>query len=153
VNATLPVEPAPSTLASYVRPVVVARLGESAAAVARRLRDHGVGCLVVTRDGRPVGIVTDRDVALRVVAEGRDAEVTRVDDIVTFDPIVLKESDTVDAATRCMRQHGVRRLPIIDQAGRVCGIVTADDLLVGLCRQLACVGGAIADESDSEDSR
>jgi CBS domain-containing protein len=153
VNAVLATEHMPSALASYARPVVVAALGESAAAVARRLRDGGVGCIVVTRDRRPVGIITDRDVALRVVAEGRDAEATRIDDIVTFDPIVLRASDTVDAASRCMREHGVRRLPIIDEAGHVCGIVTADDLLVALCRQLACMGGAIAEASDSEDSR
>jgi CBS domain-containing protein len=133
--------------------VVVASLGESAAAVARRLRDRHVGCLVVTREGRPVGIVTDRDLALRVVAEGRDPESTRIDDVVTFDPVMLRESDTVETASRSMQEHGVRRLPIVDDEGRVTGIVTADDLLVALGRQLACVGEAISEPSDTEDSR
>jgi CBS domain-containing protein len=150
-----PVHPdaSPSTLAAYLRPVVIASLGESVAVIARMLRDRGVGSLVVTREGRPVGIVTDRDLALRVVAEGRDPVTTRVDDVVTYDPIVLRETDTLEAASRCMEEHGVRRLPIVDDEGRVTGIITADDLLVAMTRQLGRIGAAIAEASDSEDSR
>src|SRR5689334_12796144 len=66
----------PTTLASFQRPVVVTALSETVAEAARRLRDERVGCLVVTRDGRPIGIVTDRDLALRVVAEERDPKRT-----------------------------------------------------------------------------
>ncbi len=142
-----------TTLARYIRPVVIATLDESVGTVARRLRDRRVGCLVVTREGRPVGIVTDRDLALRVVAEGRDPETTRVDEIVTFDPIVLHESDSPEVASRCMCDHGVRRLPLVDDAGRVIGIVIADDLLVSLGLQLARLGEAIAQPSDVDDSR
>ena len=97
--------------------------------------------------------MTDRDLAVRVVAEGRDPANTRIDDALTFDPIVLTESDTIEAASRCMREHGVRRLPIVDARGQLAGIVTADDLLVTLGRSLACVGEAIAYPSDAEDSR
>ncbi len=146
-------DPREGTLAAYTRPVVVAALGESARAVAERLRDAHVGCAVVTREGRPVGIVTDRDLALRVVAEGRDAEATRVDQVVTFDPLVLSAGDTLDAASRCMQEHGIRRVPIVDDEGRVAGIVTADDLFVALGRQLARIAEAIAEPSDCEDSR
>ena len=142
-----------STLATYLRPVVTAALGESVVAVARRLRDRGVGCLVVTREGHPVGIVTDRDVALRVVAEGRDARTTRVDDIVTYDPVILRDADTIEAASTAMAEHGVRRLPIVDGAGLVIGIVTADDLVVALSGQLARLGATIEDPADTGDSR
>ena len=140
-------------LAGYLRPVAIATLGESARAAARRLRDQRVGCLVVTREGRPIGILTDRDLAIRVVAEGRDADATRVDDIVTFDPIVLNESDTLDVAARAMEVHGVRRLPIVDDEGHVVGIVTADDLLVSLGQQLGRVGAAVSETTDSSESR
>ncbi len=140
-------------LSAFLRPVVIATLGESVTSAARRLRDHHVGCLVVTREGRPVGILTDRDIAVRVVAEGRDPTTTPIDDVLTFDPLTLRESDTIDAAARCMQEHGVRRLPIVDDDGTVAGIVTADDLLVQLGRQLHAVGEAIAEPSDSGDSR
>jgi CBS domain-containing protein len=140
-------------LAAYLRPVVIATLGESVLAAACRLRDHHVGCLVVTREGRPVGILTDRDLVMRVVAEGLDPATTRIDDVLTYDPMTLRESDTIDAVARCMQKHGIRRLPIVDDAGKVAGIVTADDLLVQLGRQLNAVGEAIAEPADSTDSR
>jgi CBS domain-containing protein len=149
-----PAESTPfGTLASYLRPVIVASLGESVASAARRLRDQRVGCIVVTRGDRPIGILTDRDLAVRVVAEGRDAATTRVDEVLTYDPITLCDTDTLDAATRCMREHGVRRLPIVNAEGVVRGIVTADDLVMQLGRQLSALGEAIAEPSDAEDSR
>jgi CBS domain-containing protein len=141
------------TLASYLRPVVVASLGESVASAARRLRDQRVGCVIVTRGDRPIGILTDRDLAMRVVAEARDPSTTRVDEILTYDPLTLRDTDTIEAATRCMREHGIRRLPIVDADGLVRGIVTADDLVVQLGRQLAALGEAIADPADTDDSR
>src|SRR3989442_15558187 len=104
----------PMTLTSFIRPVVIATLGESAAVAARRLRDQHVGCLVVTREGRPIGIVTDRDLTVRVVAEGRDPERTLLDDVLTYAPHTLQDSESVDTAARCMRDHGVRRLPIVN---------------------------------------
>jgi CBS domain-containing protein len=140
-------------LAAFLRPVVIATLGESVTAAARRLRDHHVGCLVITREGRPVGILTDRDLVMRVLAEGLDPATTRIDDVLTYDPLTLRETDTVDAAARCMQEHGIRRLPIVDETGAVAGIVTADDLLVQLGRQLNAVGEAIAEPADAEDSR
>jgi CBS domain-containing protein len=143
----------PTTLASFQRPVVIAALGETVAEAARRLRDQRVGCLVVTRDGRPIGIVTDRDLALRVVAEARDADRTLVDDVLTYAPVTLTDTESVDTATRYMRDHGVRRLPIVDASGAVTGIVTADDLLMRIGRQLSAVGEAIAEASDAGDSR
>jgi CBS domain-containing protein len=143
----------PTTLASFQRPVVIAALGETVAEAARRLRDQRVGCLVVTRDGRPIGIVTDRDLALRVVPEARDADRTLVDDVLTYAPVTLTDTESVDTATRYMRDHGVRRLPIVDASGAVTGIVTADDLLMRIGRQLSAVGEAIAEASDAGDSR
>jgi CBS domain-containing protein len=140
-------------LAAYLRPVVIATLGESVLAAARRLRDHHVGSIVVTREGRPIGILTDRDLVIRVVAEGLDPATTRIDDVLTYDPVTLRESDTIDAAALCMREHGIRRLPIVDDAGKVAGIVTADDLLVQLGRQLSALGEAIAEPTDSTDSK
>jgi len=141
------------SLARFRKPTVLAPEDERVSVVARRLRDERVGCVVVTRDGRPVGLLTDRDIVVRVVAEGRDAERTRVSEIVTYDPFVLAEGDGVDTAAARMREHGIRRLPIVDTRGEVVGIVTADDLLMMLGRQLADVCLGIEEGADSSESR
>lgn len=133
--------------------MVMATEEESAAAAAGKLRDAGVGCVVVIRAGRPVGILTDRDLAIRVVAESRDAGQTRLSEIVTYDPIVIDEDAEISTATLRMRQHGVRRLPLIDARGNVTGIVTADDLVVLLGRQLADVCHGIENCADTTESR
>jgi CBS domain-containing protein len=140
-------------LARFEHGVVVAQLDESAGDVARRMRDFHVGCVVVIRGDRSVGILTDRDLALRVVAEGRDPEKTKVSDIVTYEATTVSREAGIETAVRLMRDHGVRRLPIVTEDGQVTGIVTADDLVVLLTDELANVGMAIKDNVDSGDSR
>jgi CBS domain-containing protein len=141
------------SLTRYARAVVTARLDESVADAARLMRDRKVGSVVVTREGRAVGVLTDRDLALRVVAEARDPERTTIEQVVTYDPVTLKESDTIETAVLLMRDRGVRRLPIVDALGAVLGIVTADDLIVRLSGQLAALGEAIEEPADADDSR
>jgi len=141
------------SLSRYRRPVVLAAAEDSAASAARAMRDARVGCVVVTRAARPIGILTDRDLALRVVAEGRDPERTRVSEIVTYDPVVLGDDDQIATAAARIREHGVRRLPIVDAEGRVTGIVTADDLVVLLGRELADLCEGIEESADAGDSR
>src|SRR5262245_23538959 len=116
------------SLQQFERGAVVAELTETAMIAARRMRDYHVGCVVVTRGARPVGILTDRDIAMRVVAEGRDPAQTLISDVVTYDPTTLPRSAGIDTAVQLMREHGVRRLPIVTDEGRITGIVTADDL-------------------------
>lgn len=141
------------SLEQFRRPVVVASEEESSASAARKMRDASVGCVIVVRGGRPVGIVTDRDLALRVLAEGRDAERTRVADVVTYDPYVVRVSDNIATATARIRKHGVRRLPLVDAEGNVAGIVTADELVVFLGQKLAELCEGIDDSADAGDSR
>jgi CBS domain-containing protein len=123
------------------------------AAIARTMRELHVGCVVITRGTHPVGIVTDRDIALRVVAEGLDPNTTRISEIVTYDPVVVSENDGIETAAARMREHGVRRLPILDATGAVVGMVTADDLMVLLGRELASLCEGIEESSDACDSR
>ena len=141
------------SLARFRRPVIVAEEGEHVVDVARHMRRARVGCVVVARMGYPVGIVTDRDIALRVVAEGRDPSATTVRDIVTYEPFVIEEESAIETAAARMREHGVRRLPVIDTQGHVVGMVTADDLMGLLGRELADVCSAIEDASDVTESR
>jgi CBS domain-containing protein len=126
---------------------------ESIVTVAEKLRDEHVGCVVVTRDRRPVGILTDRDVAIRVVAEKRNPDRTIAGAVTTYGPFVVRADDSVDTAIALMREHGVRRLPIVDAEGLVAGIVTADDLMAVLGRSLAGLAGELENQSDASDSR
>ena len=120
---------------------------------AQGMRERRIGCLVVTRAGHPVGIVTDRDIVVRVVAEGRDATRDPIGDFVTYDPITVSVHDGIETAVARMRRHGVRRLPIVDEDGVAVGIVTADDLLVLLGGEIAGVCEGIENRADAEDSR
>jgi CBS domain-containing protein len=144
---------APSALARFERPVVTAALDDTVFDVACRMRDQKVGCVVVVRDGRPVGILTDRDIVLRVVATGLDAAKVLMSSIVTYDVMTIARTDGFETAVRTMREHGVRRVPIVDADGRVTGIVTADDLVALISSELSSVGEAIASNVDGSESR
>ena len=143
---------APS-LGRFERPVVTANLDDSVYQVACRMRDEHVGCVVVIRDGRPVGMLTDRDLALRVVAEGLDPRSVLVSSIVTYDAATILRSDGIETAVRTMREHCVRRVPIVDEDGRVTGIVTADDLVALFSSELSALGEAITSNVDGSESR
>lgn len=137
----------------YLRPVISCALDDSVLDAARTMRERRIGCLVVVRDGRAVGMVTDRDLALRVLAEGRDPATTKVADVVTYDPIVLQTTDGIATALEKMRTHGVRRLPIVDADGKLAGIVTADDVMTVIGRELAQLAEGLESASDVTESR
>ncbi|WP_437567603.1 CBS domain-containing protein [Sorangium sp. So ce296] len=130
-----------------------ADLTETAIDVARRMRDFRVGCVVVTQGARAIGILTDRDLVMRVMADAREPEKTLVSEIVTYDPTTLQQSDSIETALRLMRERGVRRLPIVRHDGKVTGIVTADDLTVMLAAELSDLGAGIRDNVDATESR
>jgi CBS domain-containing protein len=140
-------------LSQFEHGAVVAELEETAAIAARRMRDFRVGCVVVVRGARPVGMLTDRDLAIRVVAAGLDPEKTRVADIVTYDATTVSRDAGIEAAVRVMGERGVRRVPIVTEDGKVTGVVTADDLVVLFSRQLDDVAVGIRDNVDANESR
>jgi len=141
------------TLARFKAPLVTAAAEDTVEKAARVMRDRHVGCLIVTRHGSPAGIITDRDLVVRVMAEGRDPSTAKVGEFVTFDPITVSVHDGIETAVERMRRHGVRRLPILDEDGVAVGIVTADDLLVLLGGEIAAVCEGIENRADAEDSR
>jgi CBS domain-containing protein len=91
--------------------------------------------LVVDERQRVLGVVTDRDLALRVVAQGRDPHLTRVSDVMTPHPDTVSEETSVEDALAVMRSHGVRRLPVVGPGGTVAGVVSLDDILVLLAQE------------------
>lgn len=141
------------SLRSFARDVVTSREDDLVVDAARKMRDAGVGCVVVVRGTRPVGVLTDRDVAVRIVADGRDPLHTKVSEIVTYDPIVVDADSDLATASTLVRTHGVRRLPIVDSSGNLLGIVTVDELLVLVGRTLSNLCSGIEEGADASESR
>ena len=96
---------------------------------AQVMRDNDIGDVIVVEDGQVTGIVTDRDIVVRALAEGRDSESTPVGDIATTGIQAIEPKASVDDALRMMREHNIRRLPIVKN-GRPVGIVSLGDLAV-----------------------
>jgi CBS domain-containing protein len=141
------------SLARFKAPLATTSPDETVEQAARTMRDRGVGCLIV-RDGRRLaGIVTDRDLVVRVLAEGINPTSARVGEYVTYGPVTVSIHDGIETVAERMRFHGVRRLPIVDESGEAIGIVTADDLLVLLGKELAGVCETIENRSDAGESR
>lgn len=108
--------------------VIHPQSGLPAAAIAMRKLD--VGSLPVVKDGRLEGILTDRDIVVRAVAENRDLTTALVDDVMSRDPVTVREDDDVQAAARLMADRQVRRLPVLDRDGKLIGILAMADLAV-----------------------
>ena len=126
------------------KPVAVAKPDEPVASVARAMREKHVGCVVVVDlQERPVGVVTDRDIVCRVVAEGRDIATTTVREAMSTNLVIAREYDLIDEATMRMRKAGVRRLPIVAADNRLIGIIALDDLIVLLSAELAQTATAV----------
>jgi CBS domain-containing protein len=107
-------------------PVCVAST-DTVSAVAKAMRDHGVGTALVLADGQLSGLVTDRDIAVRVLAENRDPGTTLVGEICSGEVAVLGPDDGVEQAERLVRERAVRRIPVLAD-GIPVGMVSTGDL-------------------------
>lgn len=96
---------------------------------AREMRDADIGALIVSNGVGARGVVTDRDITVRAVAEGMDPGATPLGEIITHDVVAVSPEDDVDTAVELMRTHAVRRLPVLD-GEQVVGIVSLGDLAV-----------------------
>jgi CBS domain-containing protein len=102
---------------------------------ARRMRAGHVGSLVVVDGGRPVGVITDRDIVIEAVAQGIDPATLRARDVMATSPASVGEDDDLIDALARMRENGVRRLVVLARDGALAGIVALDDLLAVLAEQ------------------
>ena len=92
------------------------------------MRDADVGNVIVQQDGMLRGILTDRDIVVRVIGAGRDAAQTRVADVCSAQIVAASPEDDVDRLIATMRERAVRRVPVLDEKGRAIGIVSLGDL-------------------------
>jgi len=124
-------------------PVVTIQPKQSVRDAALMMRDRHVGAVLVVDGDRPVGIVTDRDLVMRAIIEGRDPNTTPVRDVMSGSLTVVGSNQKIDDAVIAIRTAGVRRMPIVDGAGKAIGIVTLDDLIVLTAGELGMVAGAV----------
>jgi CBS domain-containing protein len=95
---------------------------------AKMMRDEDVGLAPIVEGDRLVGTLTDRDIAVRVVAEGRDPQSTTVRDVASTDLVTVDPQQDLDEALRLMAQHQVRRLPVVEEDGRLVGVLAQADI-------------------------
>ena len=103
---------------------------------AQAMREHNIGDIVIRKNGRLCGILTDRDIALRVVGEGLDPKITNVESICSYGLATVTPEQSTSDAVRLMRKSAVRRLPVVEDS-KVLGIVSLGDLAQALDRQSA----------------
>ena len=134
------------------RNVVTVRESDDLTAAAQLMRQKHIGYLVVVKpsvaDGTfaPVGVITDRDIVVGVVARETDPRSLRVGDVMTRQPVLAGEASSVSAALHSMREIGVRRLPVVARGGQLAGILSLDDVLDALAKELTAVADSIRRE-------
>ena len=122
----------------------LAESDESVQVAADRMKQENVGTLlVVDAEGKPSGILSDRDLALRVVADGMDPRQTNVGQVMTAHPRWVTESTLIETAVELMRELAVRRLPVVDKQERLVGILSVDDVLGLVTKELESLGRVI----------
>ena len=97
---------------------------------ARVMREHHIGNIVVLDGDQLFGILTDRDIVVRAVAEDNDPETTTIGEVCSRDLSTIRAKDSIGSAVRLMRERALRRLPVVDDRGRIVGIVSLGDLAV-----------------------
>jgi CBS domain-containing protein len=95
---------------------------------ARIMKQEDAGVVPVTENGRLTGMVTDRDIAIRVVAEGKDPQSTPVREVASKDLVTVDPQQDLDEALRLMAQHQIRRLPVVEEDGKLVGVVAQADV-------------------------
>lgn len=134
--------------------VITVRRDATILHAAMLMRQYHVGDVVVIEDHKdgsvPVGIVTDRDVVIELVATELDCKVITAGDIMVSNVIVIKESAGVFEAIQLMTSKGIRRLPVVDDKGGLVGIVTLDDLLLLLAREFGALTKLVTREQKNE---
>lgn len=135
------------------RNVVTTTKDASVYEVAKLMKKHNVGNVVVIDNqvitNQPVGILTDRDIAMKIVAEDVDARQISVRDIMAENPLILHANQSINEALDMMCAKGVRRAPISDDTHKVVGIASIDDLFIMLAEEMGSLSKLIRKQVDS----
>jgi CBS domain-containing protein len=136
------------------RSVSIAQVGESVSVAARRMAEHGVGTLVVVDEQtHPTGILTDRDVVVRVVATGSDPDATPVGEVMSQPIVRADESMPIEEGIALMASAATRRLVVTGADGKLVGVLALDDVLDLLVEEAKSVGRLLRREPMSSGPR
>jgi CBS domain-containing protein len=139
------------------REVVTAEKDMSIVEVARLMQEHHVGDLIVVENlngrTRPVGIVTDRDLVIEVLAQMAPIDAIRVSDVMSYEIATVNENDELWETLERMRKLGVRRMPVVDAGGVLVGIITLDDLMELMAEAMGHIASLIRREIGTEARR
>jgi CBS domain-containing protein len=117
------------------------------------MREQHVGDLVVIEgysERTPIGILTDRDIVVEVLATGRNPTTTTVGEVMNSNVVIADESEDVSVALERMKMHGVRRLPVVGHAENIMGVVSLDDLLKVHAQEAAALAEVVTKEQNRE---
>ena len=139
------------------REVITAEKDMSITEVARLMQEHHVGDLIVVENlngrTRPIGIVTDRDLVIEVLAQMAPVDAIRVGDVMSYEIATVSENDELWETLEQMRKLGVRRMPVVDAAGALVGIITLDDLMELMAEAMGHIASLIRREIGTEARR
>ena len=134
--------------------VVYCTADTTAAGAARLMRERHVGDVVIVEDAEgdqtPIGVVTDRDLVVEVLAKERDPAKVKVRDIMRTPLVVAHVSEDISEALERMKVHGVRRIPVMDESMKLAGIFCLDDLIKRLAADAVSLAAVVAREQDRE---
>lgn len=131
------------------RTVICVNTGATIADVAREMEDKNVGSVVVVDNNKPCGLITDRDIVIRVINKDKDPKKTYVEDVMPELVLCLEEDMGLYQALEMLKGKSVRRYPVIDKNGDLVGIITLDDIIFLLGKELYDVASIIQSESST----
>jgi CBS domain-containing protein len=136
------------------RDTVIVRKEESIVDAAKLMREFHVGCVIVVEDAgngvKPIGVLTDRDLVVEILAAELDTETVTVGDIMSYELVTVGENDGLWDTLQRMRAKGVRRMPVVNAEGCLAGILTSDDLLELLAEEFGQLVKVIGKERQRE---
>ena len=121
-------------------------------AAAELMRKEHIGYIIVVDldPPKPVGVLTDRDIVVSVVAKGADPKALRVGDVMSAQPVTVNTQESVRNALQTMRRMGIRRVPVVGAQGELVGVLALDDVLDEIAREMADVTGTMQNEQRIE---
>ena len=138
------------------REVIVAFTSTSINEIANLMREHHVGCVVIVKSANennlPIGIITDRDIVLEVIAPGVEIDSITAGDVMSTELVTAREIDGIWETLQRMRNHGIRRIPVVNDEQALVGILTVDDVLESLVGELNEVVQLISRERHKEEA-
>ena len=113
---------------------------------AKFMTDMNVGSVIVVKDAAPSGILTDRDIVTKVLAQGRNPLTTKIGEIMASPPVTVSEDQGIFDVSTLFSTHHVRRLPVVDKNGKLVGVIALDDVLILLGQEMQNIAGALRGE-------